>query len=146
VWPVDWPFDDIGSTLGEGFTTMVGGAFEAAMTAMWQASLALLRTAFELADQFSVFSVSTSTGPLQAVWPMMLWISGVLAVGLFSWQLIMTNLRGGRGFVRLVTGPVQYGIALAVTVGMVAAFLAAADGLTEGILASGLLAGISPRR
>jgi hypothetical protein len=39
---------------------------------------------------------------------------------------------------RLVTGPVQYGIALAVTVGMVAAFLSAVDGLTEGILTSGL--------
>ena len=98
----------------------------------------MLRTAFQLADQFSVFSVSTTEGPLKVVWPMMLWISGLLAIGLFSWQLIMTNLRGGRGFRRLVTGPVQYGIALAVTVGMVAAFLTAVDGLTEGILTSGL--------
>jgi hypothetical protein len=63
---------------------MVGGALEVAMTAIWQASLDLLRTAFVLADQFSVFSVSISAGPLKAVWPMMLWISGVLAVGLAS--------------------------------------------------------------
>jgi hypothetical protein len=138
VWPVDWPVDDIGSALGDQFTAMVGGAFEVAMTAIWAASLAVLRTAFGLADQFSVFSVSTTEGPLKIVWPMMLWISGMLALGLFSWQLIMTNLRGGRGFLRLVTGPVQYGIALAVTVGMVAAFLTAVDGLTEGILTSGL--------
>lgn len=133
-----WPFDDIGSALGDGFKNMVGSAFEAAMTAIWQASLAVLRTAFGLADQFSVFSVSTTEGPLKVVWPMMLWISGVLAIGLFSWQLIMTNLRGGRGFMRLVTGPVQYGIALAVTVGMVTAFLVATDGLTDGILTYGL--------
>ncbi|PZS20348.1 MAG: hypothetical protein DLM60_08920 [Pseudonocardiales bacterium] len=133
-----WPFDDIGGALGDGFKNMVGSAFEAAMTAIWQASLAVLRTAFGLADQFSVFSVSTTEGPLKVVWPMMLWISGVLAIGLFSWQLIMTNLRGGRGFMRLVTGPVQYGIALAVTVGMVAAFLVATDGLTDGILTYGL--------
>ncbi len=60
-----WPFDDIGSALGDGFKTMVGSAFEAAMTAIWQASLAVLRTAFGLADQFSVFSVSTTEGPLK---------------------------------------------------------------------------------
>ena len=133
-----WPFDDIGAALGDQFKSMVASAFEAAMTAIWDASLAVLRTAFQLADQFSVFSVSTTEGPLKVVWPMMLWISGVLAIGLFSWQLIMTNVRGGRGFMRLVTGPVQYGIALAVTVGMVAAFLAAVDGLTDGILTYGL--------
>lgn len=133
-----WPFDDIGGALGDQFKSMVASAFEAAMTAIWDASLDLLRTAFQLADQFSVFSVSTTEGPLKVVWPMMLWISGVLAIGLFSWQLIMTNVRGGRGFMRLVTGPVQYGIALAVTVGMVAAFLAAVDGLTDGILSYGL--------
>jgi hypothetical protein len=133
-----WPFDDIGGALGDQFKSMVASAFETAMTAIWDASLAVLRTAFQLADQFSVFSVSTTEGPLKVVWPMMLWISGVLAIGLFSWQLIMTNVRGGRGFMRLVTGPVQYGIALAVTVGMVAAFLAAVDGLTDGILTYGL--------
>ncbi|MGH4007001.1 MAG: hypothetical protein ACRDTH_02315 [Pseudonocardiaceae bacterium] len=133
-----WPFDDIGAALGDQFKSMMASAFEAAMIAIWDASLALLRTAFQLADQFSVFSVSTTEGPLKVVWPMMLWISGVLALGLFSWQLIMTNVRGGRGFTRLVTGPVQYGIALAVTVGMVAAFLAAVDGLTDGILSYGL--------
>jgi hypothetical protein len=138
MWRLDWPFDGIGGALGDGFKNMVGSAFEAAMTAIWQASLAVLRTAFQLADQFSVFSVSTSEGPLKILWPMMLWISGLLAIGLFSWQLIMTNLRGGRGFMRLVTRPVQYGIALAVTVGMVAVFLSAVDGLTEGILTSGL--------
>jgi hypothetical protein len=138
VSPVDWPSGDIGRALGDQLTTMVGGAFEAVMTAIWEASLGLLRMAFGLADQFSVFSVSTSAGPLTTVWPMMLWISGVLALGLFSWQLIMTNLRGGRGFLRLITGPMQYGIALAVTVGMVAAFLTAVDGLTEGVLTSGL--------
>ena len=133
-----WPFDDIGAALGDQFKSMVASAFEAAMTAIWDASLAVLRTAFQLADQFTVFSVSTTEGPLKVVWPMMLWISGVLAIGLFSWQLIMTNVRGGRGFMRLVTGPVQYGIALAVTVGMVAEFLAAVDGLTDGILTYGL--------
>lgn len=136
--PLGWPFDGIGSALGDGFKNMVSSAFEAAMTAIWQASLTLLHVGVGLADQFSVFSVSTTEGPVKLVWPMMLWISGLLALGLFCWQLIMVNLRGGRGFVRLVTGPVQYGVALAVTVGMVATFLAAVDGLTAGILSYGL--------
>jgi hypothetical protein len=68
----------------------------------------------------------------------MLWISGVLALGLFFWQLVMTNLQAGRGFVRLVSGPVQYGVSLAVTVGLVAGFLSGVDGLTNGILKYGL--------
>lgn len=133
-----WPFDDIGAALGDVIKDYVSSAFEAAMEAIWDAGLAVLREAFALADRFSVFSVDTGTGPVAVLWPMMLWISGVIALGLFFWQLAMTNLRGGRGFLRLVGGPVQYGIALAVTVGAVAVFLAAADGLTDGILRYGL--------
>ncbi|MFF5100383.1 MULTISPECIES: hypothetical protein [Actinosynnema] len=124
--------------MGLEIMVMISSAFEAAMQAIWDASLFLLRGAFGLADQFSMFSVDTRTGPISVVWPMMLWISGVMAMGLFFWQLIVTTLRGGRGFTRLVVGPVQYGIALAVTVGMVAAFLTGVDGLTNGILEYGL--------
>ncbi|TVT61959.1 hypothetical protein FNH05_01620 [Amycolatopsis rhizosphaerae] len=133
-----WPFDDIGAALGSAIKGMISSAFDASMKAIWDASLAVLRGAFGLADQFSVFTVDTRTGPISILWPMMLWISGVLALGLFFWQLTLTNLRGGRGFMRLVSGPVQYGIALAVTVGLVAGFLAAVDGLTNGILQYGL--------
>jgi hypothetical protein len=38
----------------------------------------------------------------------------------------------------LIGGPVQYGVTLAVTVGLVATFLAGVDGLTDGILTYGL--------
>ncbi|MGW4527895.1 hypothetical protein [Amycolatopsis sp. NPDC004378] len=133
-----WPFDDIGDAIGDSIKSMIASAFEAAMQAIWDASLFVLRGAFSIADQFSVFTVSTTSGPISILWPMMLWISGVLALGLFFWQLTITNLRGGRGFMRLVGGPFQYGIALAVTVGMVAAFLAGVDALTDGILNYGL--------
>ncbi|HET6285792.1 MAG TPA: hypothetical protein VFG15_03445 [Amycolatopsis sp.] len=133
-----WPFDGIGGLLGDGVKGMIASAFEAAMQAVWEASLAVLRGAFLLADEFSTFTVDTRSGPVSILWPMMLWISGVLALGMFFWQLIVTSLRGGRGFMRLVSGPVQYGLALTVTVGMVAALLAAVDGLTAGILEYGL--------
>lgn len=128
------PFDDIGSGLG----ALIATAFDVAMTALWNASLDLLRAAFTVADQFSVFSVSTTSGPIKVVWPMMLWIAAVMAMALFFWQIIATNLQAGRGFVRLVAGPVQFGVALAVTVGVVATFLAGIDGLTDGILSYGL--------
>ncbi|WP_406690296.1 hypothetical protein REH65_30980 [Saccharopolyspora sp. ID03-671] len=133
-----WPFDDIGGAIGGKLKELVSSAFETAMQALWDASLWILREAFKLADRFSVFTVDTREGPISVLWPMMLWISGVLALGLFFWQMTMTSLKGGRGFMRLVGGPVQYGIALAMTVGMVAGFLAAADGLTHGILQYGL--------
>jgi hypothetical protein len=129
-----WPFDQIGAGIGD----LIASAFDAAMTAIWNAALDLLHAAFNAADQFSVFSVSTTTGPIKVIWPMMLWISGILAIALFFWQMIVTNLHAGRGFLRLVTGPVQYGVTLAVTVGLVASFLAAVDGITDGILNYGL--------
>ncbi len=133
-----WPFNQLGSALGSKLQKLIAGAFEAAMQALWDAALFILREAFQLADRFSVFTVSTTSGAVSLLWPMMLWTSGVLALGLFFWQLAMTSLRGGRGFMRLVTGPMQYGIALAVTVSMVAGLLAGTDGLTDGILEYGL--------
>ncbi|HEX5115768.1 MAG TPA: hypothetical protein VFW65_11280 [Pseudonocardiaceae bacterium] len=129
-----WPFNVIGSGIG----SAIADVFDSMMRAIWNASLDLLRAAFTLADHFSVFTVSTTSGPIKILWPMMLWISAVLATGLFFWQLIMTNLQGGRGFLRLVCGPVQYGVALAVTVGVLATFLTGVDSLTNGILRYGL--------
>jgi hypothetical protein len=131
---------DIFGILGSGLGDSIASAFQVAMIALWSGALDLLRAAFDLANQFSIFSVSTTSGPVKIVWPMMVWLSGLLAVGLFFWQLTMTSLKAGRGFVRVVTGPVQYGVALAVTVGLVGAFLAAVDGLTTGILSYGLQA------
>ncbi|OLR92583.1 hypothetical protein [Actinokineospora bangkokensis] len=133
-----WPFDDIGGAMGEAVKNMVASAFEIAMRAIWDASLAVLRGSFTLADRFATFTVDTRSGPVSVLWPMMVWISAVLALGLFFWQMIVTTLRGGRGFLRLITGPAQYGVALAVTVGMVAAFLTGAEGLTQAILQTGL--------
>ncbi|WP_410595396.1 hypothetical protein [Amycolatopsis sp. lyj-23] len=131
----------LGRLAGLGAKASAVGVLEQLMAATWSAALFILRTAFQLIDQFSIFTVSTTDGPVSILWPMTLWISGVIALGMFFWQIITTVLHGGRGFVRLITGPVQYGIALAVTVGVLAAFLAAADGLTEAILSTGLRVG-----
>ncbi|MBE1493171.1 hypothetical protein H4696_000271 [Amycolatopsis lexingtonensis] len=133
--------DTLGGLAGKAVSATAAGIFEPLMKATWASALFILRTAFELVDQFSLFTVSTTDGPVSILWPMTLWISGAIALGMFFWQIITTVLHGGRGFVRLITGPIQYGIALAVTVGVVAAFLAAADGLTEAVLSTGLQVG-----
>ncbi|WP_158892582.1 hypothetical protein [Amycolatopsis anabasis] len=127
-------FGLLGDTAGAQVGEAASSLFELAMRLIWDAALFILREAFKLADQFSIFTVSTTEGPVSVLWPLVLWISGVLALGLFFWQIIITVLRGGRGFTRLVAGPFQYGAALALTVGLVAAFLASADGLTTAIL------------
>ncbi|WP_410626177.1 hypothetical protein [Amycolatopsis sp. cmx-8-4] len=129
---------ELGELAGEGVGVFASGVLEPLMAATWTAALFILRTAFGLVDQFSILTVSTTDGPVSILWPMTLWISGAIALGMFFWQIITTVLHGGRGFVRLITGPIQYGIALAVTVSVVAAVLAAADGLTEAILSTGL--------
>ncbi|KAA9163964.1 hypothetical protein FPZ12_008000 [Amycolatopsis acidicola] len=138
--PGDWLklFGQLGDLAGEEVKAQATGVFEGIMLGIWDAGLWILRTAFHLADQFSVFTVSTTEGPVSVLWPLVLWISGVLALGLFFWNMIVTVLRGGRGFARLVSGPFQYGVALSVTVGMTSAFLASADALTDAILDYGL--------
>lgn len=77
-----WPF----SLIGDGIGDAVASAFDSAMTAIWNVSLDLLRAAFTLADHFSVFTVSTTSGPIKILWPMMQWIWAVLAMALFFWQ------------------------------------------------------------
>lgn len=130
-----WLGDQLKRMAAEGATSM----FETIMRAIWDGSLAVLRTAFQIADRLSVFTISAPDGgPVETTWPITLWVSGIVAVGLFFWQLTMTMLRGGRGFMRLVGGPAQYGVALAVTTGLVASMLIAADELTRGLLLTGL--------
>ncbi|WP_158889007.1 hypothetical protein [Amycolatopsis anabasis] len=126
--------DSLGDAAGSAIADVANGVLEPIMRGIWDGALWILREAFKLADNFSIFTVSTTEGPVSILWPMMLWISGVLGLGLFFWQIIITTLRGGRGFTRLVGGPFQYGVALAVTVGLVGGFLASADGLTTAIL------------
>lgn len=129
----------LGNQLKQLVTEGATSVFESIMRAIWDAALAVLRTAFQIADRLSVFTISAPDGgPVETTWPITLWVSGVVAVGLFFWQLTMTMLRGGRGFMRLVGGPAQYGVALAVTTGLVASMLVAADELTRGLLLTGL--------
>ncbi len=130
--------DQLGDFIGDSVAGVMSSSLDAAMQAIWQGATWLLGAAFGVADAFSSFTVDIHSGPVGAIWPTLLSTSAAIALGLFFWQLTMASLRGGRGMMRVATGPVAYGVALAITVGGVAALLTIADGLTQLILTKGL--------
>ena len=128
-----------------------GTVIDRIMKAIWAAAMWLLRTAFELMDSMGGFrdgsGLVDATGrpspaaPFFALWPTLLWIGGAVATGLFLWQLTLTMIRGGAGFWRVASGPAAYGVATALTLGVVAALVGASEGLTVLVLQRGLAAG-----
>ena len=130
--------DQLGSLIGDGVSNLMSSGLDEAMKGVWEAATWFLSTAFSVADSFSTFTVDPQKGSLAAVWPTLLAISTTIALGLFFWQLTLAGLRGGRGMMRVATGPVAYGIALGITVGVITTILATADGLTSFILSRGL--------
>lgn len=142
--PIDWlsQLGSLGKLAGDvvskGLSVAAGNVFDSIMEGLWGSGLTVLQVVLEGVDYYSRFTVSKTDGPIGVVWPVTLWISGVLALGLFFWQIMSAVLRGGRGFTRLLVGPMQYCVALAASVGIVAALLASADGLTTFLLKYGL--------
>lgn len=132
------PLETVGGEMGREVQSFMTSKFDELMLKIWEAGLWLMRNTFTLVDYASVFTVDPAAPPLASLWPLMLSISGVLALGLFFHQLTMTVLRGGVGFYRLALGPIQYGLALAATAGIAGVMLAAADGISSGILQVGL--------
>lgn len=134
------PSDPLGDLIGDGITGALTSGIDSVMEALWAGCLWLLREAFSLIDLLSTFTVDPHSGSVGPVWSVLVWISGAVALGLFFWQLSLAMIHGGRGLGRAATGPVSYGIALAVTAGVVALSLEAADGLTTLLLSNGLRA------
>lgn len=128
----------LGNLIGDSISGVVTSGLDEAMKAVWEGATWILNTAFSAADTFSTFTVDAHTGPVGAVWPTLVTVSAAIALGLFFWQLTLSALRGGKGMMRVATGPIAYGIALAMTVAGIAAALATADGLTTLILSRGL--------
>ena len=101
---------------------------------------------FQLVDSFTTLNVVSvdggidPTSPIATIWPLMRWVSLVIATGLFFLQLATTMLRGGRGMFRLATGPLAYAIAVGMTAGGIGLLFAAGDGLTTMMLDQGLQA------
>lgn len=138
----------MGDLFGDAVNSFFASAIDQIMTFIWAAAVNLLRGSFELVDGLLGFGDGSdlvdgsgglgSAAPFAEIWPVLRWIGLSVALGLFFWQLTTTVLRGGAGFWRAATGPVAYGVAAAMTLGVVAALLGAAEGLTTVLLQRGL--------
>ena len=132
--------------IADQLNSAVGGVIDTIMKGIWAASVWLLRSVFQLVDSFTTLNfVSVDggidpTSPIATIWPLMRWVSLVIATGLFFLQLATTMLRGGRGMFRLATGPLAYAIAVGMTAGGIGLLFAAGDGLTTMMLDQGLKA------
>lgn len=134
----------MGGMFEDAVNSFFASVIDQIMTFIWAAAINLLRGSFELVDGLLGFGdgsdLTSGAAPFAEIWPLLRWIGVSVALGLFFWQLITTMMRGGAGFWRAATGPVAYGVATAMTLGVVAALLGAAEGLTTVLLQQGLQA------
>ena len=122
--PLDWLGDKAKEGLADGFTSM--------MMSIWSGALWLLKTAFGLIDNFTP---NVADPDLAKLYSVTLWIALVIALVMAFGQIGLAVLRqDGRGFGTLAAGVVQYGVVLSCWITVSAGFIAAASGLTKGIL------------
>lgn len=122
--PLSWLGSQANQTLADGFTAMMMG--------IWSAGVWLLETAFGLIDGFTPNVADPGLGKLYAV---TMWIALVIALVVAFGQIGLAVIRGdGRGFGTLAAGIVQYGVVLSCWIGVCAALITAASGLTKAIL------------
>lgn len=124
--PLHWIGDKAKEGLADGFTSM--------MMSIWSGAMWLLKTAFSLIDGFTP---NVADPGLSKLYSVTLWIALVIALVVAFGQIGLAVLRqDGRGFGTLAAGVVQYGVVLCCWIGVCGGFIAAASGLTKGILNS----------
>ena len=122
--PLKWLGGKAKEAMADGFTSM--------MMALWSGAMWLLKTAFSLIDNFTP---NVADPDLNALYSVTLWIALVIALVMAFSQIGLAVLRqDGRGFATLAAGVVQYGVVLTCWITVCAGLIAAASGLTEGIL------------
>jgi type IV secretion system protein TrbL len=124
--PISW--------LGDAASAAVADAWKAAMIGLWSAGLWLLTLAFEVIDAFTTPDL-TAQGPMGAVLPTTLWIGASVAGVMVFVQLTVALIRrDGRSLGRVLLGVAQFGLVWVGYLGMAGALVAAAAGLSRGIL------------
>ena len=122
--PLNWLGDKAKEGLADGFTSM--------MMSIWSGAVWLLKTAFGLIDNFTP---NVADPDLAKLYSVTLWIALVTALVMAFGQIGSAVLRqDGRGFGTLAAGVVQYGVVLTCWITVSAGLIAAASGLTKGIL------------
>lgn len=120
--------------LGDAASAAVGDVWKAAMTGLWSASLWVLKLAFRIIDAFTTPDLSAN-GPMGAVLPTTLWLGATLAVIMMFVQLTVALIRrDGQSIGRVVIGIAQFGLVWVAYLGVAAGLVAAAAGLSHGIL------------
>lgn len=121
---------------GDAAGKVVGDVWKAAMTGLWSAALWILKLAFRIIDQFTTPDLSAG-GPMGAVLPTTLWLGAALAVIMMFVQLTVALLRrDGQSLGRIFLGIGQFGLVWVGYLGIAAGLIAAAAGLSHGILSS----------
>jgi type IV secretion system protein TrbL len=124
--PISW--------LGDAASAAVAGVWKAAMIALWSAGLWLLTLAFQIIDAFTTPDLSAE-GPMGAVLPTTLWIGASVAVIMMFVQLTVALIRrDGQSLGRVLLGVGQFGLVWVGYLGVAGALVAAAAGLSRGIL------------
>ena len=122
--------------LGDAASSAVGDIWKSAMTGLWSAALWILKTSFELIDSFTNPDL-TSDGPMREVLPTTLWIGATLAGIMMFVQITLALIRrDGESMGRVLMGIGQFGLVWVGYLGMAAGMVAAAAGLSKGILSS----------
>jgi type IV secretion system protein TrbL len=122
--PLEWLAGKAKESLADGFTSM--------MMSLWSAAMWLLKTSFELIDSFTP---NVADPDLSGLYSVTLWVGLVVALVVAFGQIGLAVIRqDGRGFGTLAAGMIQYGVVLCCWIAVSAGFIAAASGLTKGIL------------
>ena len=124
--PISW--------LGDAASAAVADVWKAAMIGLWSAGLWLLTLAFRIIDAFTTPDLSAE-GPMGAVLPTTLWIGASVAGTMIFVQLTVALIRrDGQSLGRVLLGVGQFGLVWVGYLGVAGALVAAAAGLSRGIL------------
>jgi type IV secretion system protein TrbL len=120
--------------LGDAATEAVGQTWTAAMVAAWSSGLWILGLAFRLVDAFTSPDL-TASGPMRAVYPYTFGLGLVVALVMAFAQIGAAAFkRDGQSVARVLVGVVQFAAVWVGYVGVAAALVSAASGLTHGLL------------
>jgi hypothetical protein len=132
------PITALSGAVGSSIAEAAASAFNTAMKALWDFAISLLGAVFAIIDHLTTPDLDPRTGPLASVLPATAWIGGALLLGLCLVQIGKAAINGGAGLLHLGKGIAQYLVVTASALGILTAFVTAANAAALGILSSGL--------